>query len=78
MRLAQSFGCMQIQEKNPSKNPQGVFKHVLVQGINHTEKDSHRVDIEQFPLTFAPCNPEGSANNECVLSMVNESSRMEW
>lgn len=64
-------------KKKPSKNPQGVFTYVLAQGISQIKKDSHRVDIEQIPLTFAACNPEGSVNNKCVLSMVNESSRME-
>lgn len=45
--------------KKPSKNPQGVFNYVLTQGISHTEQDSHRVDVEQIPLTFAPAIQRG-------------------
>lgn len=37
---------------------------MLAQGIRHTEKDSHRVDKEQIPLTYAACNPEGSAGSK--------------
>lgn len=46
-------------EKKTIKNPQGVFNYLLAQGISHTEQDSHRVDVEQIPLTFAPAIQRG-------------------
>lgn len=48
-----------IPTKKTSKNPQGVFNYVLAQGISHTEWDSHRVDVEQIPLTFVPAIQTG-------------------
>lgn len=33
---------------------------MLAQKISYTEKELHRVDIEQIPLAFAACDPEGA------------------
>lgn len=68
---------MKTQGKRTQAKVLKVYLSMIAQGINHTEKESHQVDIEQIALTFAVCNPEGSAN-KCILSMLNETSRMEW